>query len=93
MEYNEFCDKYEKLETRFEDLPNKLNVNKDLHLLLRLLQLFPDCRSLIAGADHNVIYLCTGVSWEDLLKLPDAILAELHGCGLCFNDDGLYTFA
>jgi hypothetical protein len=80
----EFEDEYLK----FDRVENKLSERPDLHAFLLLNQLCPGKRDMVAGAEHDKIYL--DISSDDLKKLASKEqLKELVRCGvMCDSESG-----
>lgn len=86
--FDEFDDEFLK----FERVKDKLSQRPDLHAFILLDKLVPGDKDMIAGAEHDEIYLSTDP--EELLKVATKDqLRDLHRCGVRADDNGLCMFA
>lgn len=78
-------------DSNFEDfVKNKKNSKQFNHALLLLMELMPN-RSVIAGADHDIIFLTADVrNLAGSITLQQA--QELRVCGVFQQNDGLCMF-
>lgn len=76
----------------FAKVKPKRSTRSDLHAMLLLNELVPGTGSIIAGAEHDVVYF--SVTREQLLeKSNDAQREELFNCGMFWSEEyGLFIF-
>ena len=71
---------------KFEMVATRRSGRADLHAFLVLDELVPGARDIVAGAEHDEIWL--DVSAEDLATVAtDAIVLELVRCGVRWDSD------
>ncbi len=75
----------------FERVEPKLHRRRDIHAFLLLDSLQPADRDIVAGADHDEIYLGTKVD-EIAPKLTSDIVRDLVRCGVRYDGDGFKMF-
>jgi hypothetical protein len=69
----------------------RLHPLADLDAFLRLHQLVPGKKRMIAGAEHDMIYLV--VSEADLAAVAtEEDIVDLIRCGILYGNDGLFMF-
>ena len=88
--FEEFEDEFLK----FDRVPesDRLSNRPDLHAFMLLDRLVPGNKDMVAGAQHDEIYLSPDP--EELLKVATKEqLRDLHRCGVRCNYDGLQMFA
>jgi hypothetical protein len=77
---------------KFERVVNKFSTRPDLHAFILLDKLVPSTVSIIAGAEHDKIYLETDI--EELAKFATKEdIIDLIRCFVNYESDGLYMFA
>lgn len=70
----------------FKDIKNKLSKRDDLHAFLLLDKIIPNDHSMIASADHDVIYL--NIEIEDLEQaVTEEQIIELIRCGVFYDEE------
>lgn len=80
--FSEFDDEFLK----FERITEKLSSRPDIHAFILLNKLLPGERDMVAGAEHDQIYLQP--SPEDLMKVATKDqLRDLHRCGVRHDED------
>ena len=85
--FDEFEDEFLK----FERVKEKFSHRPDLHAFILLDKLLPGKSDIVAGANHDEIYL--GPSPEELLKVASKDqLRDLVRCGVREGDSGLCMF-
>jgi hypothetical protein len=85
--FNEFEDEFLK----FDLVKEKFSSRPDIHAFILLDRLLPGTRDMVAGADHDEIYL--GIEPEELLKVATKEqLQDLHRCGVRHADNVLCMF-
>jgi hypothetical protein len=86
--FDEFKDEFLK----FERVKDKLSQRPDLHAFILLDKLLPGTGDMVAGADHDEIYLSPDP--EELAKVATKDqLRDLHRCGVRADGNGLCMFA
>ena len=76
----------------FKLVKEKLSNRPDLHAFILLDKLLPGTEDMVAGAEHDEIYLSPDP--EELLKVATKDqLRDLHRCGVRADDNGLCMFA
>lgn len=83
-------EKYTRDYLKFDQVEPKLSSRPDLHAFLMLDALFPGTQSVVAAADHEIIYLA--FDEEQLDTLGESVLRDLHRCGVSVGSDGVYMF-
>ena len=81
---SEFFEKYDDEFLNFEMVEMKLSSRPDLHAFLLLNRLSPDTDDMVAGAEHDEIYL----SVDAQIVAAAATLQELidlHRCGVRYS--------
>jgi hypothetical protein len=78
----------------FDAVQNKKSARPDLHAFILLDTLVPGKSDMVAGAEHDEIYLDVALDAIAPLLTPELIL-ELRRCGVRVDDDedGLAMFA
>jgi hypothetical protein len=87
--FDEFDDEFLK----FERVKEKLSPRPDIHAFILLDKLLPGKSDMVAGAEHDEIYL--EPSPEELLKVASKDqLRDLHRCGVRYDEscDSLAMF-
>lgn len=75
----------------WKDVHPRRSQRADLHVFLLLDSLVPRNRSILAGAEHDKIYL--DADTEKLAKvITEEQVLELTRCGVFFEDDSLCMF-
>lgn len=80
-----------EFDSNFDDfVKNKKSTNEFNHAILLLMELIPN-RSVIAGADHDIIFLTADVkNLAGIITLEQA--QELRVCGVFFQNENLCMF-
>jgi hypothetical protein len=69
---------------KFDRVVHKLSIRPDLHAFILLNQIVPDTADIVAGAEHDEIFL--GVDVEKLAeKASRAQLIDLSRCGVRYD--------
>lgn len=91
----ECFDKYSEEFFDFEWNPSLPSKRADICAFIFLDKLFPDGKSdMIAGAEHDEIYLDVDVSLLAQTNITEENIKFLVSCGVYINSDGhLYMFA
>jgi hypothetical protein len=76
---------------QFERVQNKLSQNRDLHAFLLMESIEPVQYRLIAGADHDVVYL-EGPTDSFIEKLTEEQAIDLIRCGIHYENDGFAIY-
>ena len=83
---HERFEQFESEYLRFDRVETKLSKRADLHAFILLDQLVPQSIDMIAGADHDVIYLEVEPSQLEKVATDDHIL-DLYRCGVHFSTE------
>lgn len=83
-------EKYNHEYLKFELVENKLSSRSDLHAFILLDKLFPDTQTIVAAAEHDMIYL--SFDEEQFASVDEQVIRELVRCGVLFSSDGFTMF-
>jgi hypothetical protein len=75
----------------FDAIPIKLSNRPDLHAFLLLEQLVPGTGDILAGADHDIIYLKPYPA-DVFRAATEGQIRELVACGVFMQDGSLCMF-
>lgn len=90
-ELRELFEKHNDEFLKFERVETKRSRRADLHGFILLDELVPGDRDILAGAEHDEVYLSIDV--DDLAAVvTEAQVIELVRCGVRCDGDGLCMF-
>ena len=72
----------------FDRIENKRSPRPDLHAFLLLDELFPHDRDMVAGAEHDIIYL----DFNEDVEITEEQAIELIRCGVMASEGSLAIF-
>lgn len=86
-ELRNLMEKHESEYCKFEHVEKRLHSRPDLHAFLMLDQLVPSTKDMIAGAEHDKIYLEVRPSELEESSITENQVIDLIRCGVFYDTE------